>query len=191
AMLYPFVWVDDPRRRTAAAAGGLILVRRKAYFRGGGYPAIRGELIDDCALARQVKCGGSIALALTRDSRSLRSYPRLGDVYDMVARTAYTQLGFSPLLLGATVLGLALVYLAPPFLLLAGGAAAWLGLAAWILMIASYLPMLRFYRLSPLWAPLLPGVAAVYLVATIASAVRHYEGRGGAWKGRVQWQSQR
>jgi hopene-associated glycosyltransferase HpnB len=191
AMLYPFAWVGDTRRRTAAAAGGCILVRREAYRRSGGFEAIRGELIDDCALARQVKRGGPIALALTCDTASLRPYPRLKDVWEMVARTAYTQLGHSPLLLGATALGLGVVYLAPPALLMAGAPARWLGLAAWASMSFAYAPMLRFYGLSPLRAPLLPAVAAIYLGATVASAVRHYRGRGGMWKGRVQWQSQR
>ena len=191
AMLYPFAWAGDPRRRTAAAAGGCILVRREAYERSGGFAAIRGALIDDCALARAMKRGGSILLALTAETHSLRPYPRLADLCAMVARTAYAQLGYNPLLLGVTVLGLALVFLAPPLLLLAGGAAAWLGLGAWAAMALAYAPMLRFYRRSPLWAPLLPVVALVYLAATVQSALLHYRGRGGLWKGRVQWQSQR
>jgi hopene-associated glycosyltransferase HpnB len=191
AMLYPFAWVADARRRTAAAAGGCILIRRDAYRRSGGYEAIRSALIDDCALARIVKAGGPIALAMTRDARSLRPYPRLKDVWEMVARTAYTQLGHSPLLLAGTVLALAIVYLAPVALLLAGGTAAWVGLAAWAAMSLAYAPMLRFYRLSLARAPLLPVIAAIYIGATVASALRHYRGRGGAWKGRVQWQSQR
>lgn len=192
AMLYPFAWASDPRSRTAAAAGGCILVRREPYERGGGVAAIRGELIDDCALARAMKRGGStILLALTRDTTSLRPYPRIADLRAMVARTAYTQLDHSPPLLAATVLGLALVFLAPPISLFAGGVAAWLGAAAWAAMAIAYAPTLRFYRRSPLWAPLLPAVALVYLAATLQSALLHYRGRGGAWKGRVAWPSRR
>lgn len=190
ALLYPFSWSNDPRKQTAAAAGGCILIRRSAYERIGGYAAIKGELIDDCALAAAVKeSGGSIWLGLTRTTESLRLYPEVRDIWNMVARTAYTQLHYSPLILAGTVLGLVVTYLAPVLLLLAGGTAAWLGLAAWAIMAAVYAPMLRFYGRSLLWAPLLPAAASVYLGATIASAWRHWRGRGGEWKGRVQWQS--
>ncbi len=191
AMLYPFAWVNDPHRRTAAAAGGCILVRRTAYDRIGGFAPIGDALIDDCALAREVKHGGSIVLALTRETRSARPYPRLADLWSMIARTAYTQLDHSPLLLAATVLGMALTFVAPPLLVLGGGAGAALGAAAWAAMAVDYAPLLRFYGLKALWAPVLPAVALVYLGATLDSAWRHWRGRGGAWKGRVQWQSRR
>ncbi len=189
ALLYPFAWSNDPKHRTAAAAGGCILVRRAAYERIGGYAALKGELIDDCALARAVKHGGAIWLGLTQETKSLRPYPHIADIWNMVARTAYTQLGYSPLLLGGTVLGMALTYLLPPLLLLLGGGAALIGALSWAAMCLAYAPMLRFYGVSLAWAPLLPAVASVYLGATIASAWRHWRGRGGEWKGRVQWQS--
>jgi hopene-associated glycosyltransferase HpnB len=191
AMLYPFAWSNDPRRGTAAAAGGCVLLRLGAYRRIGGLGAIRGALIDDCALARAVKrSGGSIWLGLTQAARSLRAYPRIADIWRMVARTAFAQLRYSPLLLAGTVLGLAATYLAPPALVLAGGTVAVLAGTAWAVMALSYLPMLRFYGLSPLWAPLLPAIAFVYLAATVDSARRHWRGVGGEWKGRVQWRSQ-
>jgi hopene-associated glycosyltransferase HpnB len=190
ALLYPFSWSNNPRRATAAAAGGCVLLRRSAYERIGGYAAIKGALIDDCALAAAVKKGGgSIWLGLTQGTESLRLYPEIADIWNMVARTAYTQLHYSPLLLAGTVLGLVVTYLAPVLLLFAGGKAALLGLAAWLIMTGCYAPMLRFYGRSLLWAPLLPAAASVYLGATIASAWRHWRGRGGEWKGRVQWQS--
>jgi hopene-associated glycosyltransferase HpnB len=191
AMLYPFAWANDPLKRTAAAAGGCVLLRHSAYRRIGGLAAIRGALIDDCALARAVKQGGSIFLGLTRQTRSIRAYPRLADIWRMVARTAYTQLDHSPWQLAGATLGLVVTYLAPPLLLLAGGTAAWLGASAWLAMAVAYAPILRFYGVSPLCAPLLPLVAAVYLAATLDSACRHWRGVGGEWKGRVQWQSQR
>ena len=191
AMLYPFAWSNDPRRATAAAAGGCVLLRRSAYLGIGGFAAIKDALIDDCALARAVKSqGGGIWLGLTRQVRSLRPYPAIADIWRMVARTAYAQLGYSPVLLAGTVLGLAATYLAPVGLLFAGGRAAWLAGAAWAAMTLAYLPMVRFYGISPLWAPLLPGTALVYLAATIDSARRHWRGVGGEWKGRAQWRSQ-
>ncbi len=162
AMLRPFSWVNDPDRRTAAAAGGCVLVRRAAYERIGGYAAIHGELIDDCALAREVKRGGRIWLGLTRKTVSLRAYPRLRQVWDMVARTAYEYLDFSPWKLLGTVLGMGLAFLAPPVLALAGGASAWLALAAWAMMALAYAPMLSFYRVGLWRAPLLAGGGAAF-----------------------------
>ncbi len=178
-LLYPFARVNDPLRATAAAAGGTILVRRRALDRIGGIEAVRGALIDDVALARAVKRGGRIWLGHTGLARSLRPYPRPVDVWRMVARTAYVQLRFSPFVLAGTVLGLALVWLAPPAATLFGhGAAPALGLLAWGMASASYLPTLRRFGLWPAWAPFLPLVALFYMAATVGSAIDHHRGRG-------------
>jgi hopene-associated glycosyltransferase HpnB len=186
-MLYPFAWVNRPRFTTAAAAGGCMLVRRDALDAIGGIETIRGALIDDCALGRALKRVGPIWLSLTERARSLRAYPRMADVRRMVSRSAYDQLRYSPLLLIGTVAGLALTFLAPPLLALLGsGAARALGLAAWGLMALAFQPMLRFYRVSPLWGAALPAIAAFYLAFTLDSAYQHWRGRGGMWKGRVQ-----
>ncbi|HEV2548552.1 MAG TPA: glycosyltransferase [Stellaceae bacterium] len=191
AMLYPFARSNDPRRRTAAAAGGCVLLRRSAYERIGGFAAIHAALIDDCALARAVKrSGGSIWLGLTQRTRSLRPYPQIADVWRMVARTAFDQLHHSPILLAGTAAGLALTYLAPPILVVFGGEARWPAALAWAAMTLAYAPMVRFYGLSLLWAPLLPAIALVYLAATVDSARRYWLGRGGEWKGRMAWRSQ-
>src|SRR5215469_11182670 len=189
AMLYPFAWANDPRKRLAGAAGGCMLIRRTAFERIGGLESIRGELIDDCALARAVKHGGRIWLGLTRDTVSLRDYPDMASIWNMIARTAYAQLNYSVLILVATVLALGITFLAPIMVLPSGRLATALAIGAWLLMSVSYAPMLRFYGVSLLCAPLLPAVAAVYLAATVASAWRHWRGRGGLWKGRVSWQS--
>jgi len=187
AMLYPFAWVRDPARPIAAAAGGCMLVRASALARIGGIAAIRGALIDDCALAARIKPGGAIWLALADRCDSLRGYPGWTDVWNLIARSAYTQLGLSPVLLALTVAGMAIVYLAPPVLALHGdGVAMLFGLAAWAAMARAYVPLLRQYGRSPLWSPLLPLVALFYVGATLASAWRHARGRGGAWKGRIQ-----
>jgi hypothetical protein len=162
-----------------------MLVRRAALARIGGVAGIRGALIDDCALAAAIKAGGPIWLGLATRTRSLRVYPKLGDIWLMVARTAYVQLDRSPLLLALTVLGMTLTYVAPPALLLVGGVPALLGALAWLAMAVSYMPTLRRYGRSLLWAPLLPTVALFYTAATLGSAWRHYRGRGGQWKGRV------
>lgn len=186
AKLYPFRKVADPRSRVAAAAGGCMLARREALARIGGFEAIRGELIDDCSLAAQIKQGGSIRLDLADDSVSLRPYDDWSSLWNMIARSAYTQLHYSPLMLAGATIGMILTYLVPPVLALAGGASLWPAWLAWILMAASYRPMLREYR-QPAWlAPLLPLTALFYLGATLDSARRYWLKRGGQWKGRSQ-----
>ncbi len=185
-LLYPFAWVNDPMRSTAAAAGGTILLRRRALDRIGGIEAVRGALIDDVALAAAVQRGGRIWLGHSRLARSVRPYPGAADIWRMVARTAYVQLRFSPVILLGTVLGLALVWLAPPLLVLCGnGAARVLGALAWAGSMASFLPTLRRFGQSPLWALALPAIAGFYLAATIGSAIDHHRGRGVVWKRRA------
>lgn len=185
-MLYPFEWVSRPGR-VAAAAGGCMLVRREALERAGGIAAIRGEIIDDCALGRALKRQGPIWLGLTDRARSLRPYGGIGEIGRMVSRSAYAQLGYSPWLLAATLLGMVLIYLAPPLLALAGaGLPRLLGLAAWLLMALAFQPMLRFYRVSPLWGLALPAIGAAYALFTLRSAIDVWRGRGGLWKGRAQ-----
>ena len=185
-MLYPFSWIRDPMKRTAGAAGDCVLVRREVLRRIGGIEAIRGEIIDDCALGRAAKEGGPIWLGLSGQTRSLRPYPALGDIWRMVARTAYAQLGYSPAVLTATVLGLAIAFVAPVAASVSGTEAATLGVAGWAAMACAFLPTLRLYERSPVWAPLLPLIAIVYMAATVDSARRHWLGKGGEWKGRIQ-----
>jgi len=185
-MLYPFSWIREPMKRTAGAAGGCVLVRREVLRRIGGIQAIRGEIIDDCALGRAAKQGGPIWLGLSGKTRSLRPYPALGDIWRMVARTAYAQLGYSPSVVAATVLGLAVAFVAPVAVSLSGTESATLGVAAWAAMSFAFLPTLRLYDRSPVWAPLLPMIAIIYMGATVDSARRHWLGKGAEWKGRIQ-----
>jgi len=186
-MLYPPAWIASNRRGTAGAAGGCMLIRPAALRRMGGIEAIRGELIDDCALARAMKTGANIWPGVTRDTRSIRGYPSFGEIRRMISRTAFTQLGHSAVLLAGTLAAMTLVYLAPPLLLLSRDPmASACGLGAWLLMMISYIPALRFYGRSILWAPFLPLVALFYLAATLESAILYWRGRGGEWKDRVQ-----
>jgi hopene-associated glycosyltransferase HpnB len=197
ALLYPFRRVGRPGARTAAAAGGCMLVRRDTLVAAGGLAAISGALIDDVALGRLIKRrGGRCRLDLSPDVVSRRPYPRLAELWAMVARSAYTQLRYSPPLLAGTVLGLALLFVAPPVAAASGiaglilgrpasaGAVAAIGLATWAIMSVTYVPMLRFYRLSALRAPTLPLLAMMYAGMTVDSARRYHAGRGAAWKGR-------
>jgi hopene-associated glycosyltransferase HpnB len=195
AQLYPFRRVNSPASRTAAGAGGCMLVAAAALEKAGGLERIRGALIDDVALATLLKRDGNRCwLGLTTDVRSARPYPRLAALWHMIARSAYTQLRYSPALLAGTIIGLLLLYAAPPagviaWLAAPGGAAATAagvaGLTGWALMTVSFLPMLRLYRLSPLRAPALPLIAVLYAAMTADSARRHYAGRAVSWRGRA------
>jgi hopene-associated glycosyltransferase HpnB len=202
AQLYPFRRVNVPGSRTAAAAGGCMLVRRGALERSGGVAPIRAALIDDVAMGRMIKGQrGRTWLGLSRQVVSVRPYPELADLWQMVARSAYTQLNYSPLLLAGTLIGLLFLYALPPAAAITGLAAgltataptspvpaalaAGAGLAGWALMSLSYLPMLRLYRLSPLRAPGLPLIALLYAAMTADSARRHYAGEGAQWRGRT------
>jgi hopene-associated glycosyltransferase HpnB len=186
--LYPPAWIASSRSSVAGAAGGCMLIRPAALARAGGLAAIRGHIIDDCALARVVKSsGGRVWLGLARQTRSLRVYGSFAQIGSMISRTAFNQLRHSYLLLAATLLGLLATYLAPPLLLLTRQPRLMaFGAAAWLLMTACYLPMVRFYRVSSAYALLLPAVALFYAAATVHSAIQYAAGRGGRWKGRAQ-----
>jgi hopene-associated glycosyltransferase HpnB len=194
--LYPFQWVNNPQKSTAAAAGGCILIRRQALERIGGIQSVRQALIDDCALAEKVKSGLDetssfpIWLGLSSLTKSLRSYDSLDRIWDVVARTAFTQLNYSPFLLMGTLLGMFLVYLVPPLglilgLLMGNWFVAGFGLLGWLLMSLAYFPTVNFYQCSPLFAFCLPIIGFLYTLMTFDSALRHWQGKGGAWKGRV------
>ncbi|MEH2072096.1 MAG: glycosyltransferase [Nostoc sp.] len=218
--LYPFRWVNNPNYPTAAGAGGSILIRRQALERIGGIQVIRQALIDDCALARAVKRSGGMGrwgdgealeaggeelliqhsqspvskgliwLGLSTLTRSLRPYNSLATIWDMIARTAYTQLNYSPLLLLGTSIGMSLIYLVPPIGVILGvvwgsWAIAFTGLSSWLLMTLAYYPTIRFYKCSFWLTFSLPAIAFLYILMTLDSALRHWQGRGSAWKGRV------
>lgn len=199
--LYPFAWVNNSKNPTAAAAGGCILIRRDALERIGGIEVVRQALIDDCALATAVKNrknsnsqlfspSPSIWLGLSSLTHSLRQYNSLDTIWDMVARTAFTQLNYSPLLLFGTLIGMVLVYLVAPVGLIIGVITTnWLvaamGLLGWLLMSFAYFPTIRFYHRSPIYAFYLPIIGFLYSAMTFDSALRHWQGRGGFWKGRV------
>ncbi len=195
--LYPFRWVNDPSHRMAAAAGGCILVRHDSLAAIGGIARIRGALIDDCTLGAAIKAGaggrrGRLWLGLTSRLVSLRPYSRFGEIWAMVVRSAYTQLNHSPLMLAGALLGMVVTYLMAPAIVLSApwrpaseALATGLALGAWMLMAAAYLPTLRLYRKPLVAALLLPLVGLLYSCMTFASAVRHWRGRGGQWKGRV------
>lgn len=187
-MLYPPGWISDPKSRTAGAAGGCLLLRRDALERIGGFASIAGDLIDDCSLGSAVKrSGGRIWMGLTKASRSIRRYGTFAGIRDMIARTAFTQLHYSVAALLGTLFGILFTFALPALMTFSPDPWIWpCALAAWILMSVSLVPTLIFYRVSPLFAPLLPVAAIFYAYATGLSAVRYWPGHGGQWKQRSQ-----
>ncbi|HYU21704.1 MAG TPA: glycosyltransferase [Candidatus Dormibacteraeota bacterium] len=190
-LLYPPRWIADPNASTAGAAGGCILLRRNVLAPIGGMASIRGEVIDDCALARAVKKnGGKIWMGLTRVSVSLRGYGTFAEIRDLIARTAFTQLHYSCAFFAVALAGLFGTFLLPWILFFAYPGEAWLLVdTAIALMTATFLLTVRFYNLSAAWALTLPFAAVFYGYATCVSAVRYWLGRGGQWKGRAQAQN--
>lgn len=186
--LYPPAWISSQNSRTAAAAGGCILIRPEALEGIGGLAAIRSEVIDDCALAREVKrTGGRIWMGLTFTTESIRSYDTFLEIGRMISRTAFNQLRHSYLLLLGTVVGLVLTYILPVLLLLMGNMLATvLGVLALLLMSVAYVPSVRFYRQSIAWSLSLPFAGCFYMAVTVHSAFQYGRGLGGVWKGRVQ-----
>ncbi|HEV2992000.1 MAG TPA: glycosyltransferase [Candidatus Angelobacter sp.] len=186
--LYPPRWIADPLRQTAGAAGGCILLRTEVLDRFGGLAAIRNEIIDDCALAREVKrSGGCLWLGPTHSAKSIRPYGSLREIGRMISRTAFNQLNHSAVLLLMSLVGLFITYLLPPLLLFSHNLPARaLGAATWLAMATCYLPVVRFYQLNPMWAAGLPLITLYYMGATLHSAVQFWAGKGGKWKGRVQ-----
>jgi hopene-associated glycosyltransferase HpnB len=194
--LYPFPWVNNPQCKMAAAAGGCILIRREALENIGGVASLKESLIDDCTLAQKVKAfsnsnqSTAIWLGLTQSTLSLRAYDSLDTIWNMIARTAYTQLYYNPGLLLGTLFGMTLVYLMAPIAFIVGlvtsnGLLLTVAIVTWILMAIAYLPTLKLYRLSHGWSLSLPLIAFLYNLMTLDSAWRYWRGQGGAWKSRV------
>ena len=192
--LYPFPWVNNPHQKTAAAAGGCILIHAKALERIGGIEVLKDALIDDCTLASFVKKtlpeNKSMWLGLTDQVYSLRSYADFKSIFNMVSRTAFTQLNYSLPLLFGTLIGMFITYLISPLGLILGLInhnllIILLSSLTWLLMAISYYPTLKLYKLSLLWGFNLPWIAFLYSVMTFNSALRYWQGERGKWKGRV------
>lgn len=186
-LLYPFRLASDPRSRIAAAAGGCILLETRIIREIGGFDSFKDALIDDCTLARKVKRRGErIWIGLTRSATSVRNYDGLGKICNMVARTAFTQLGYSTFALVLCTLLMGLGFIVPLAGLTVGNptAAVFSG-AALLVMTASYFPTIRFYGLPPAWSLTLPIAGALFLAMTWTSAVRHWKGERSMWRGRV------
>tara|TARA_B100001939_G_scaffold32148_1_gene25115 strand:+ start:1757 stop:2896 length:1140 start_codon:yes stop_codon:yes gene_type:complete len=185
-LLYPFALSNAGSRWIAASAGGCVLVERRALTQIGGFGALHDAVIDDCTLARRIRdVGGRTWVGVTRSAISLRGYDDIAGIHAMVARSAYSQLRYSPWLLAGCTVAMVVMFWVPPVALLAGeGAGQALGAVAWCLMAASYVPTLVFYRQAGAWALAMPLIGTIYLAMTWSSALRYWQGLRSAWRGR-------
>lgn len=185
-LIYPFRLSNSPSRRVAAAAGGCILLEKRALDAIGGFESLRDAIIDDCALARRVKKAGYRTwIGLTRSVVSHRRYAGLDDVWAMVARTAFTQLRYSWLLLALCTLLMLVCFLGPVLLSFSPNPYTRIvALAAWLALWVAYLPTLRFYGVAPAWGLMLPISALLFLGMTWDSARRYLKGERSVWRGR-------
>jgi hopene-associated glycosyltransferase HpnB len=186
-LLYPFSLGNNPSSALGVAAGGCILVRSEALRKTGAFASIRNAIIDDCALASSIKkSGGRTWTGLSLSVRSHRPYPHLSNFWEMVERTAFTQLRYSIWLLLATTFIMVLVFWLPWSGLLSSSLVVrCFAIAGLCAMISTYLPTLRYYRRAILWAPILPFAGGLFLLMTWSSALRYWRGKRSEWKGRV------
>lgn len=186
-LLYPFGLANKPESRVAAAAGGCILVKTQALRSTGAFANLHDALIDDCTLAAHIKCVGlRTFIGLSHGARSHRGYDELKPIWEMVARTAYTQLKYSPILLIICTLIMISMFLAAPFVFMFSSHLEiyLVSILAWAAMFFTYLPTLIYYQRSPLWGITLPVIGVLYLAMTWTSALRYWRGERALWKDR-------
>ena len=186
-LIYPFSLCSKKDSPVAAAAGGCIFIRTEALKKIGGFESIKHEIIDDCALAKRIKKAGyNIWIGLTHSVISRRSYKGLYDIWNMVARTAFTQLRYS-----ITMLILCSIMLVASFLFPFSGifsrhiTGISFSLVALVAMMLTYIPTLNYYGIPKMWALTLPFSGILYLMMTWSSAIRYFKGQRSEWKGRI------
>jgi len=186
-LLYPFALSNSRSKLVAAAAGGCILMKTKKLEEIGGFAALKDKLIDDCSLARLIKqADGRTWIGLSHSAVSHRCYDSIKTIWNMVARTAYTQLHYSLALLLLCTLLMLLAFALPVFLIFMTDLPILIfSILAYLMMMVSYLPVLKYYGCNPLWALTLPITGLLYLCMTWSSAYRHWRGSGAVWKNRA------
>ena len=191
-LLYPFALSNHSAMPVAAGAGGCVLLETSLIGRIGGLGCIKNAIIDDCALARAVKRAKARTwIGLSQGVHSVRPYGGFGAIWNMVARTAFTQLRYSIILLALCSMLMVLAFISPLITLFSQHPTARLvSLSATMMMVIAYIPILRYYRLSPVWAMFTPVIGLLYLSMTWASAIRFWKGIRSEWKGRAYEPSQ-
>ena len=196
-LLYPFSISNSKSNLVAAAAGGCVLTKREMLSSIGGFESLKEAIIDDCTLARKVKEKGYRTwTGLTHSAISIRPYKDLNEIWNMVARTAFTQLRYSSILLLLCTAIMLLAYWVPVAGLLAGIFTAKsdifnISLIAYGILSITYIPVLRFYKVSSGYAVMLPFIGTLFLLMTWTSAIRYWSGERLRWRGRVEFEADR
>lgn len=83
ASVYPSKLVNDPGNKLAAANGQFLLVERDAYFSVGGHRAVGLNVLEDVALARNIKRGPRvIRFRYAPDALATRMYRTTGEMIE-------------------------------------------------------------------------------------------------------------
>lgn len=186
-LLYPFKLSNSASSQIAAAAGGCVMMKKEVLEQINGFNSIKDTLIDDCALAKQVKSHGFRTwLGLSHSAQSKRPYSGFAELWDMVARTAYTQLHCSIFLLFTCTAMMLLIFWIPVAgLFILSGYALLIPVCALLIMMITLIPVLHYYRLNVSRALLFPATATLFLAMTWSSALRYWKGERMRWRGRV------
>ncbi len=189
--------VNDPKSKDAIANGQFILIKRAVYDAIGGHERVKDQIVEDKAIAEQVKWKGyrlivanGYALARTR------MYTSLPEMWEGWTKNIYLGLGDRPsLLLFGAFLALVAALLLPLWPLLGliwyvqGG--GWLALTVivksfilWAIVIYARTRVSTGMGISAWYALTLPLGSAVFAAMMITSAWKVLSGQGVLWKGR-------
>jgi glycosyltransferase involved in cell wall biosynthesis len=94
ARRFPYKDVNDPASRVAAANGQFLMVRRDVYDAVGGHGAVAGEVLEDVALARNVKAAGyPIWFGSGKGVARARMYRSFGGMWEGWKKNLYLLVG--------------------------------------------------------------------------------------------------
>ena len=192
---------NDPTSKDAIANGQFILIKRSVYDAIGGHKSVKDQIVEDKAIAEQVKWSGyRLIVANGYSIAKTRMYTSLPEMWEGWTKNIYLGLSDQPslMLLGAfgaflllvAALILPLWPLLGIFWYLHGG--GWLALMVilkslvfWSIAIYARARVAVGMRISPWYALTFPMGAAVFAAMMFASAWKVVSGKGVTWKGRL------
>jgi chlorobactene glucosyltransferase len=190
--------VNDPKSKEAIANGQFIMIKRSVYDAIGGYARIKDQIVEDKAIAEQVKWNGyRLVVANGYAVARTRMYTSLPEMWEGWTKNIYLGLRdqFSLLLLGAMVLLIATLFLPIWPLLgvlwyLQGG--DWLAttviiksLVLWAFLIYMRARVAKAMGISPWYAFTTPLGTGVFAAMMLTSIWKVLSGKGITWKGRT------
>ena len=193
--------VNDPKRRDAVANGQFIFIKRNIYDLVGGHERIKDQIVEDKALAEQVKWNGHrLVVADGAQVAGTRMYTSLPEMWEGWTKNIYLGLRDRPSLLllgafGATLALIAALFL-PVWPLLGlfwyfnGG--GWMGLSVvaksltvWAVLIYARWRVAVGMGIPGWYALTTPLGAGVFAAMMLTSAWKVVSGQGVTWRGRM------